>query len=58
MAADVFVAPGVCIGPGAVIGARSSVFADMPGGMVCLGYPCKPVKARVSAAKTAGGAEI
>lgn len=51
VAADVFVAPGVCIGPGAVIGARSSVFADMPAGMVCLGYPCKPVKARVSAAK-------
>ena len=47
VAADVFVAPGVTIGRAAVIGARSSVFADMPAGMVCFGYPCKPVKQRV-----------
>jgi putative colanic acid biosynthesis acetyltransferase WcaF len=46
VAADVFVAPGVSIGQGTVIGARSSVFGDMPPGMVCFGYPCKPVKAR------------
>lgn len=48
LAADVFVAPGVTIGSGAVIGARSSVFKDMPAGMVCYGYPCVPIKARVS----------
>lgn len=47
VAADVFVAPGVSIGEGAVIGARSSVFTDMPAGMVCMGYPCRPVKQRV-----------
>lgn len=47
LAADVFVAPGVTIGDGAVIGARSSVFKDMPAGMVCMGYPCKPVKPRM-----------
>ncbi|WP_281416158.1 putative colanic acid biosynthesis acetyltransferase [Collimonas antrihumi] len=47
VAADVFIAPGVTIGAGAVIGARSSVFRDMPAGMVCLGYPAKPVKPRV-----------
>jgi putative colanic acid biosynthesis acetyltransferase WcaF len=46
VAADVFVAPGVTIGAGAVIGARSSVFKDMPPGMVCFGYPAKPVKPR------------
>lgn len=46
LAADVFVAPGVTIGQGSVIGARSSVFADMPADMVCFGYPCKPVKPR------------
>jgi putative colanic acid biosynthesis acetyltransferase WcaF len=46
LAADVFVAPGVTIGAGAVIGARSSVFKDMPEGMVCFGYPCVPVKNR------------
>ena len=46
VAADVFVAPGVTIGQGAVIGVRSSVFRDMPTGMVCMGYPCRPVKPR------------
>lgn len=53
VAADVFVAPGVSIGEGAVIGARSSVFADMPAGMVCLGTPCRPVKPRLHPAAVA-----
>jgi putative colanic acid biosynthesis acetyltransferase WcaF len=47
LGADVFVAPGVTIGEGAVIGARSTVFKDMPAGMVCFGYPCVPIKRRV-----------
>jgi len=47
IATDVFVAPGVTIGRGALIGARSSVFADMPEGMICVGSPAKPVKPRV-----------
>ena len=46
IAADVFVAPGVTIGQGTVIGARSSVFKNMPAGMVCFGNPCVPVKKR------------
>ena len=46
VAADVFIAPGVTVGEGAVIGARSSVFKDMPAGMVCMGSPCVPVKPR------------
>jgi putative colanic acid biosynthesis acetyltransferase WcaF len=46
VAADVFVAPGVCIGQGAVIGARSSVFKNMPAGMVCMGSPCRAIKKR------------
>lgn len=46
VAMDVFIAPGVTIGSGAVIGARSSVFQDMPEGMICYGYPARPVKAR------------
>ena len=46
VAAGVFVAPGVTIGHGAVIGARSSVFTDMPAQMVCIGHPCKPVRSR------------
>ncbi|MCX4149425.1 MULTISPECIES: putative colanic acid biosynthesis acetyltransferase [Paraburkholderia] len=49
VAAGVFVAPGVTIGRGALIGARSSVFADMPAGMVCLGHPCRPIKRRETA---------
>lgn len=47
VATDVFVAPGVTIGRGAVIGARSSVFSDMPSMMVCVGCPAKPVKPRL-----------
>lgn len=50
LAADVFVAPGVTIGEGAVIGARSSVFKDMPAGMVCMGSPCVPLKKRETVA--------
>jgi putative colanic acid biosynthesis acetyltransferase WcaF len=46
IAADVFVAPGVTVGDNSVIGARSSVFHDMPAGMVCYGNPCQPVKGR------------
>lgn len=46
IATDVYVAPGVSIGNGNVIGARSSVFKDLPNGMICLGSPCRPVKAR------------
>ncbi|NEP79776.1 MAG: colanic acid biosynthesis acetyltransferase WcaF [Okeania sp. SIO3C4] len=42
VAADCFVGPGVNIGANAVIGARSSVFKDMPAGQVCLGTPCQP----------------
>lgn len=48
IASDVFVAPGVTIGKGAVIGARSSVFGDMPEAMLCLGTPCKPVRPRMA----------
>lgn len=47
VATDVYVAPGVTIGRGAVIGARSSVFSDMPAGMICVGSPAKPVKPRI-----------
>lgn len=47
LATDVFVAPGITIGKGAVIGARSSVFEDMPKGMICKGSPAKPIKNRL-----------
>jgi putative colanic acid biosynthesis acetyltransferase WcaF len=46
IAADVFIAPGVTIGDGAVVGARSSVFADLPPWVVAVGSPAKPIKPR------------
>jgi len=47
LATDVYVAPGITIGRGTVVGARSSVFKDLPPGMVCIGSPAKPIKERV-----------
>jgi putative colanic acid biosynthesis acetyltransferase WcaF len=46
IAAEAFVHPGVTIGEGAVIGARSVVTKDMPAWTVCAGHPCKPLKPR------------
>lgn len=51
LATDVFVAPGVTIGDGAVVGARSSVFHDLPPMMVCVGSPAIPIKSRLSDVK-------
>ncbi|MCX8128915.1 MAG: WcaF family extracellular polysaccharide biosynthesis acetyltransferase [Clostridia bacterium] len=45
--ADCFVGQGVVIGQNCVVGARSSVFNDLPDNMICYGTPCKPVKGRV-----------
>jgi len=47
IAADSFIHPGVTIGNGSVIGARSVVTKDMPEWMVCSGFPCKVLKERV-----------
>ena len=47
VATDVFVAPGVTIGKGAVIGARSSVYKDMPPMTICYGNPAKPMLPRI-----------
>ena len=41
-----FVSPGITIGEGAVIGARSVVTKDMPAWTICAGNPCKPLKPR------------
>ena len=43
---DVYIAPGVTIGKGCVIGARSSVFKSMPEAHICYGNPAVPVKKR------------
>lgn len=47
IATDVFIAPGVVIGRGTVVGARSSVFKSVPPGKVCTGNPAKVVKSRM-----------
>lgn len=41
IASDCFVAAGVSIGANSVIGARSSVFRNIPAGQVAWGSPCK-----------------
>lgn len=47
LATDVYVAPGVTIGQGTVVGARSSVFKDLPAGKICMGSPAKVIKDRI-----------
>lgn len=44
--ADVFIGPGVFIGSGAVINARSSVFSDIDSWMIAKGNPAKVYKVR------------
>ncbi len=46
VAADVFVGPGVTIGDDTVVGARSSVFNDLPAMKICTGSPAKPMRDR------------
>jgi putative colanic acid biosynthesis acetyltransferase WcaF len=48
IATDVYIAPGVTVGRGTVVGARSSVFSDLPAGMICRGTPARPVAPRRS----------
>ena len=43
---DVYIAPGVRIGKGCVIGARSNVFKSMPEGFICYGNPANAIKKR------------
>ena len=44
---DVYVAPGVTIGKGSIIAARSSVLKSMPGGKICVGTPAIVIKDRI-----------
>ena len=46
LAADVFVAPGVSIGAGTVVGARSTVLSDLDAGGFCAGSPCRLLRPR------------
>lgn len=50
LATNVFVAPGVTIGKGAVVGACGSVFNNLPPMMLCIGSPAKPLRQRTNQA--------
>ncbi|HEY0866053.1 MAG TPA: DapH/DapD/GlmU-related protein [Fimbriimonas sp.] len=54
--AEAFISPGVQIGEGAVVGARSVVTRDIEPWTVCAGSPCRVVRNR-SACEKAGGFE-
>jgi len=47
VAAEAFIHPGITIGEGCVIGARSVVTKDMPDWTICSGHPCIPIKERI-----------
>ena len=47
IATDVFVAPGVQIEDGCVVGIRSTVLHDLPAGKIYYGSPAKPIKNRI-----------
>jgi len=47
IATDVFVAPGVTINVGSVIGVRSSVFQNIPSNKICIGTPAKIIRDRI-----------
>jgi putative colanic acid biosynthesis acetyltransferase WcaF len=55
IAAEVFVGPGVSIGDGTVVGARSAVFGDLPGWKVCVGSPARPIRDRVLSTNAESG---
>ncbi len=54
LANDVFVAPGVTVGRGAVVGARSNVFTSLPPMMVCYGSPAEAKRPRIPQEPRAG----
>ena len=47
LATDVFVAPGITIEKGTVIGSRSSVYKNVPPNKVCIGNPAKIIRERI-----------
>jgi len=47
IAAESFIHPGIIIGAGCIIGARSVVIKNMPEWTICSGHPCVPIKQRI-----------
>ncbi len=52
IATDVFVGPGVTIGRGTLVGARSSVYRDLPAGKVCTGNPARVLRDRTTSSNS------
>ncbi len=48
IAAEVFVGPGVCVGRGSVLSARSVAMRNVPAGMLCAGHPLRIIGPRLS----------
>jgi len=46
IATDAYVGPGVTVGDGAILGARSSAYKDLQSGWIHIGNPAKPIKQR------------
>jgi putative colanic acid biosynthesis acetyltransferase WcaF len=46
IAAEAFIHPGVTVGEGCVVGARSVVVEDLPEWSVCTGFPARPLRPR------------
>jgi len=46
IATDVYIAPGISIGSKTIVGARSSVFKNLPQNKICFGSPAIPIKDR------------
>lgn len=47
IATDCFIAPGVTIGRGAIVAARSTVLTDVTSGMIVAGTPARPIRERI-----------
>lgn len=47
IATDVFIAPGVTIESGSVVGARSSVYKNLPSNKICIGSPAEIIRDRI-----------
>lgn len=57
LATRAFVAPGVTVGRGAVVGACSVVLKDVPPGVICAGNPARVLRERPAAKGAAQAAE-
>ena len=55
LATDVFVSPGVEIGHGTLVGARSTVTKSLPGGVIAMGTPARVIRDRPPSRPGAAG---